>query len=130
MRAHGVHRGRLMSHRSALALVLWLAPMGAFAGEPGVTMLAPGFTARPLPVRLSNINNLEYAADGRLFALGYDGRIHLLTDEDGDGLEETVKPFWYQGEKELRGPIGMALAPEGVYVASKGRVTLVRDRDR
>ncbi|MBI3857268.1 MAG: PQQ-dependent sugar dehydrogenase, partial [Planctomycetes bacterium] len=91
-----------------------------------VTMLAPGFTVRKLPVQLTNINNLEYSSDGRLFALGYDGRIHVLADSDGDGLEDTVTPF-YEGEGELRAPIGMALTPEGLYVASKGRLSLIRD---
>jgi len=48
------------------------------AGEPIVHMLVPGFTVRELPLRLPNINNLRFAPDGRLTALGYDGRIWLL----------------------------------------------------
>jgi hypothetical protein len=43
-------------------------------------MLVPGFTVRELPVKLTSLNNIEYAADGRLFAGGYDGRFHLLRD--------------------------------------------------
>ena len=54
-----------------------------------VHMLVPGFTVRELPVRLSNLNNLRFAPDGRLFALGYDGRVHVLRDTNGDGLEES-----------------------------------------
>lgn len=91
-----------------------------------VTMLSAGFTVRKLPVPLTNINNVEYAADGRLFALGYDGRVHVLTDSDGDGLEDTAT-LYYNGEGELRAPIGMAVTPDGIYVASKGRVSLVRE---
>ena len=49
-------------------------------------MLIPGFTVRELPVKLTSLNNVEYAPDGRLFAGGYDGRFHLLRDTDGDGL--------------------------------------------
>jgi putative heme-binding domain-containing protein len=101
----------------------------AYAPPPAVQMIVPGFTVRKLPVALTNINNLEYAPDGRLFALGYDGRIHVLTDSDGDGLEDAARPWWVKQEGDLRGPIGMVLAPEGLYVASKGKVSLVRDTD-
>ena len=56
-------------------------------------MLVPGFTVRELPVKLTNLNNVEYAADGRLFAGGYDGRFHVLRDTNGDGLEDKVDTF-------------------------------------
>ena len=90
-----------------------------------VHMLVPGFTVHELPVRLSNLNNLRFAPDGRLFALGYDGRIHVLRDTNGDGLEDTDELFWDQ--LTLIVPVGMALAPEGVYVASHGKISLLRD---
>src|SRR5688500_3736295 len=45
-------------------------------------MLVPGFTIRELPIDLTNLNNLEYPPDGRLFAVGYDGRVQILTDTD------------------------------------------------
>lgn len=57
-------------------------------------MLAPGFTARELPVKISNVNNLRFTPDGRLTALGYDGRVHILSDSDGDGLEDKDTLFW------------------------------------
>ena len=67
-------------------------------------------------------------------ALGYDGHIHLLTDTNGDGLEDHAAPFW---EKDsLRGPIGIVLTAgndprgDGVFVASKGKVSLILDKDR
>jgi putative heme-binding domain-containing protein len=97
--------------------------------RPPVTMLVPGFAVKRLPVRLTNVNNVDYFPDGRLLALGYDGRLHVLRDTDGDGLEDEVRPYWYKGEGELRGPIGMLIAPEGVYVPSKGRLTLIKDAD-
>ncbi len=100
---------------------------------PLVQMLAPGFVVEELPLRIGNLNNLRYRHDGKLIALGYDGRIHLLSDTDGDGLEDHSA--WYWQEQTLRGPIGMALTPQGdprgdgVFVASKGKVSFFPDRD-
>ena len=74
--------------------------------QTNVQMLVPGFTVRELPVRLPNINNLRFAPDGRLTALGYDGRVHLLSDSDGDGLEDKVEPFW--DKPTLSVPVGIA----------------------
>jgi hypothetical protein len=80
------------------------------AAEPVVHMLVPGFTVQELPVRLSNINNLRFAPDGRLTALGYDGRIHLLRDTDGDGLEDQDELFWDKPTIQ-RAKIGMVWSP-------------------
>lgn len=101
----------------------------AFAAEnkPIIQMLIPGFTVQELPVHLSNINNLRFAPDGRLFALGYDGRIHVLRDTDGDGLEDSDQLFW--DKPGISVPVGMALTSEGVYVSSHGKVSLLRDTD-
>src|SRR6266516_6815194 len=90
-------------------------------------MLGTGFTVKELPVRLSNINNLRFASDGRLFALAYDGRIHVLRDTNGDGLEDADELFW--DKSTLSVPVVMVLAPEGVYVSSHGKVSLLRDTD-
>lgn len=101
---------------------------------PMVQMLVPGFTVHELPLRIGNLNNVRYRADGKLVGLGYDGRIHLLSDRDGDGLEETAEIFY--DKQTLRGPIGMALTAagdpkgEGLFVASKGKISLILDRDR
>jgi putative heme-binding domain-containing protein len=101
---------------------------------PLVQMLVPGFTVHEMPVKISNINNVRYRPDGKLLALGYDGRLHLLTDTDGDGLEDKSEIFW--DKTPSRAPIGMALLPpsdprgDGVFVASKGKVSLILDRDR
>jgi putative heme-binding domain-containing protein len=97
------------------------------AAEPVIRMLVPGFTVRELPVKLTNINDVLYAADGRVFAAGYDGRIHVLRDSDGDGLEDKVEEFWY--EPTLRTPLGMALAPEGLYVVANSKIVLLKDTD-
>ncbi len=101
---------------------------------PIVQMLVPGFSAEELPLRLRNLTGVRYRHDGKLVALGYDGRIHLATDTDGDGREDASTIFW--DKSQLRGPIGMALLPkgdprgEGVFVASKGKVSLIVDKDR
>src|SRR3984957_1339697 len=71
----------------------------------GVQMLEPGFTVRELPVKLTSLNNIEYAPDGRLFGGGYDGRFHLLRDTDGDGLEDKVDTFSPQANANY--PLGM-----------------------
>ncbi|HEV8607414.1 MAG TPA: c-type cytochrome [Tepidisphaeraceae bacterium] len=92
-----------------------------------VHLLVPGFVVRELPVQITNLNNLEYAPDGRLFAVGYDGRVHVLTDTDGDGLEETAKVYWGGKPGEIRAPVGICIRPEGIYIASKGRISLVKD---
>jgi putative heme-binding domain-containing protein len=110
-------------------------PLVAVRNPPPVQMLVPGFSARELPVDLSNVNNVRYRADGKLVALGYSGDINLLSDRDGDGVEETVERFW-ENKGRLVAPIGMALTPpgygpgDGVFVASKGKVSLILDADR
>src|SRR5437764_3804452 len=111
-------------------LLTWiLAFTTALAAQGGeqqvVHMLVPGFTVQELPVHLSNINNLRFAPDGRLFALAYDGRIHVLRDTNRDGLEDSDELFW--DKPGINVPVGMALTPEGVYVFSHWNVALVRD---
>ena len=111
-----------------LISILALFPHGPLAAEePEVRVLVPGFTVRPLPVRLTNVNNLAFAPDGRLYALGYDGRVHRLIDGDGDGLEDRAEPYW--DRPTIRVPVGLAWSPEGLYVSSHGKVSLLRDDD-
>jgi len=104
------------------------------ANPPAVQMLVPGFTARELPVELTNVNNVLYREDGKLVALTYSGDVYLLADTDGDGLEDQAKLYW-EGNGGIRSPIGMALTPlgyqggRGVFVASKGKISLLLDTD-
>ncbi len=101
---------------------------------PVVQMLVPGFSVEELPLTMRNLTGVRYRHDGKLVALGYDGRIHLVSDGDGDGREDQSSVFW--DKSPLRGPIGLALLPardprgDGVFVASKGKVSLILDRDR
>lgn len=110
-----------------ILLLCSISPTTAADSQTNIHMLVPGFTVRELPVRLSNINNLRFAPDGRLTALGYDGRIWLLRDTDGDGLEDRAEPFW--DRPTLRVPVGMAWSTAGLLVSSQGKVSLLRDTD-
>ena len=82
-------------HPCRLAFLILLCPFSAsLHSNDDVDVLVPGFTVEELPVQLSNINNLRFSPEGKLTALGYDGRIHLLHDSDGDGLEDQATIFW------------------------------------
>jgi len=106
-------------------------PLVTVTNPPPVQMLIPGFAVRELPISLNNVNNVKYRPDGKLVALGYDGKVHLLTDGDGDGLEDKVEPFW--DKETIRAPIGLALTPpgyargQGLFTAGKGKVVLIVD---
>ena len=110
-------------------------PLVTVADPPPVQMLVPGFTVREIPVALRNVNNVKYRADGKLVAVGYDGNIDPLSDPKRTGVETTVEHFW-ENRGSLQSPIGMALTPpgyplgEGVFVASKGKISLIVDTDR
>ncbi|HEY2911186.1 MAG TPA: ThuA domain-containing protein, partial [Gemmataceae bacterium] len=105
------------------------------ADPPPIQVLVPGFTVRELPLDLTNINNIKYRPDGTLVALAYNGDIWHLKDTNGDGLEDKAELF-YQNKGSLRGPIGMDLTPpgyklgDGLFVASKGKVSLIVDTDK
>ena len=99
---------------------------------PAIQMLQPGFSVREIPAELTNVNNVRYRADGKLVTLGYNGDIHLVSDTNGDGIEDKVELFW-KNDGSLRGPIGMLLTPpgyakgNGIFVPSKGKVSLIVD---
>jgi len=110
------------------------APPETVSNMPPVQVLLPGFRVEELPVKLSNINNVKYRPDGKLFALGYDGQIWILTDTNDDGLEDKADNFW--NKAPILQPIGLALTPpgyargDGVFVASRGRILLLVDTNR
>ena len=110
-------------------------PLVSVSNSPAVQVLVPGFSVRELPVDLTNINNVKYRADGKLVALSYAGDIDVLSDHDRDGVEERAERFW-ENKGSLVAPIGMALSPadyhagSGVFVASKGKISLILDVDR
>ena len=109
-------------------------PLAKAENPPVIQMLQPGFSVRELPLELTNVNNVRYRADGKLVTLGYDGDIHLLSDTDGDGIEDKAELFW-KNEGSVRGPLGILLTPPGyakgtgVFLPSKGKVSLIVDTD-
>ncbi len=109
-------------------------PLVPVENAPPVQVFYPGFTVRELPVDLTNINNVLYRPDGKLLAVGYDGRIWLLSDTNGDGLEDQSDLF-FESKNGQRAPIGMDLTPpgykhgNGLFVVSKTRVALIVDTD-
>lgn len=100
---------------------------------PPVQMLVPGFAVRALPLELKAINAVRYRADGKVVALGYDGKVYLLSDSDGDGLEDKAQVF-YEPPRQILS-LGMALTPpgynlaQGVFIARKGSLVLELDTD-
>ena len=110
----------------ATALAEPAGPATADGKSVRFDFLEPGFSVRELPVHLKNIDNVEYAADGRLFAVGYDGRVFLLRDTDGDGLEDSATLF-YQGKGDYETPLGVVVRDDSVYVALRGRIERLRD---
>ena len=107
-------------------------PLVKAENPAAVQMLLPGFAVREVPVELTNVNNVRCRSDGKLVTLGYNGDVHLLSDTNGDGIEDRAELFW-KNEGSIRGPIGMQLTPpgyakgNGVFVPSKGKVSLIVD---
>lgn len=112
--------------RRILIAAVLLVPCLSFGEEP-IHVLEPGFRARTVPVSLTNTNALSFGPDGKLYALLYDGRVLRLVDTNGDGLEDRAEPFWEGGS--FGSPIQMLWAPEGLYVTSHRKLSLLKDDD-
>jgi len=109
-------------------------PLVPVENPPAMQMFVPGFTVRELPLDLTNVNNIRARDDGKLVALAYDGNVYLLSDSNGDGLEDHAELFW-DNQGRIQSPIGMALTPpgyakgNGLFIAGKGKCSLVVDTD-
>lgn len=134
-----MHRGLRMTKFNDSTTTMWrrviLSMILSFAGgpaivaqKPRVEALVPGIDIQRLPVDLTNIDSVEYGPDGRLYAAGYDGRVHVLMDTDNDGLEDTSEVFWSKAG-DLLTPVGILPTKEGVYVAARGKIALLKDTD-
>ncbi len=101
---------------------------------PPFQMLVPGFEIVELPIDLKNVNNVKLRPDGALFAVCYDGAIHVLSDSDGDGLEDKAELFW-DGRGSIVSPIDAAITPpgyelgDGLFVPCREKLALVVDTD-
>jgi len=116
------------AHAFVPSFLLALSASLAAGDGPAVPQfLLPGFIIRELPVKLTSLNNVEYAPDGRLFAGGYDGRFHLLRDRDGDGLEEEVTTFAPTPSPDY--PLGMLVHDGALYSVLTDQVVRFRDAD-
>ena len=102
-------------------------PLVPAKDAPVVQMLVPGFRVDELPVTLTNLNNIEYAPDGRLFAGGYDGRFHLLRDTDRDGLEDRVDTL--SGETTDNYPLGLVVKDGMPHALLSDEIIRFRDTD-
>ncbi len=122
-------KSKVLSSIALCALQFLIATNFAFADEslPPVQILVPGFEVRELPAKLTNLVNIEYAPDGKLFAAGYDGRIHLVSDSDGDGLEDKVHTIWDKTSDDY--PLGMVVHDKAVYVLRKAELERFVDSD-
>src|SRR6185295_6107453 len=60
-------------------------PAFVVPNPPSGQMLVPGFTVRELPLELTNLTSIKYRADGKCYAVGYNGKIWLLADTAGAG---------------------------------------------
>ncbi len=109
-------------------------PLAKVKDAPLIQMLQPGFSVYEVPLELTNINNVRYRDDGKLYTLGYNGDIHLLSDTNGDGVEDKADLFW-KNEGSVRGPIGILPTPpgyskgRGIFFSSKGKMSLVVDKN-
>jgi glucose/arabinose dehydrogenase len=71
--------------------------------------------------------SFAFDANGRLYVTSFDGTVHILQDEDGDGRSDSDTLFASGFDTAL----GITLRPgtEDVYVSSNGRITLLRDEN-
>ncbi len=114
--------------RFFIIALMWtaaLTPAIAAAAPAEVHMLIPGFTVEEVPVKLPNLNNLRFAPDGSLTALGYNGNVWKLRDTNTDGMEDTAEIWWDQAP--LTVPVGMCWSTSGLFVSSSGKVSLLKD---
>ncbi len=90
--------------------------------EDAVLEVPAGFVVNRY-ARVERARWLALTPDGDLLCCASDReRIHLLRDEDGDGVAESSTIFASKGENGLDLPFGMAFADGHFYVGNTGEV--------
>ncbi|MCA9946907.1 MAG: PQQ-dependent sugar dehydrogenase, partial [Anaerolineales bacterium] len=71
--------------------------------------------------------SLSFDNAGRLYTTSFDGTVHILSDEDGDGRSDNDTVF----ANGFSTALGITLRPgsSDVYVSSNGQITLLRDEN-
>ena len=71
--------------------------------------------------------SLSFDNAGQLYATSFDGTVHILSDEDGDGRSDSDTVF----ANGFSTALGITLRPgsSDVYVSSNGQITLLRDEN-
>eukprot|EP01035_Chromulina_nebulosa_P016512 gene16512-21869_t len=94
---------------------------------PAAHMLVPGFTIRELPVKLTSLNNLEYAPDGRLFvACAGDNTVHVISTgkPENFGAETSPSAPPPEGAREI---IATSLYPDSLEGSTPDALTVSPD---
>ncbi len=88
--------------------------------------VVPGYTAVRLPVDASVMPTaLAWRPDGTLIVASLKGRVWLGRDTDGDGLEDSLKPF----SDDLAAPYGVRAAGDAIDVINKYALLRLTDAD-
>jgi glucose/arabinose dehydrogenase len=89
-------------------------------------LLPPGFSMIKF-ADLYRPTSLAFDSDGRLYATSFDGTVHVFVDEDGDGRADEDGVFF----AGFNIPLGITVQPgtNDIYVASTGKISILRDRD-
>jgi mono/diheme cytochrome c family protein/glucose/arabinose dehydrogenase len=88
--------------------------------------IVPGFRARSLPLDRGIMpTGIQWLADGKIVICSLKGRVWLMSDSDGDGIEDRLVQF----SDELAAPFGAAAGPDYIDVINKYALLRLFDRD-
>ncbi len=88
--------------------------------------IVPGFRARSVPLDAGIMpTGIQWLADGRVVICSLKGRVWLMNDSDGDGIEDRLVQF----SDELAAPFGAAAGTDYVDVINKYALLRLFDRD-